>query len=199
MERIGNIKAVEQLPISTNNQNKINNRVETINNAESTLSNLKTSDQVPSPKNEIDVDSKPKVAVIDPEDWSDELSAIDSEIRRLDWSRIDESNYLNRSFGYRSRLQITQYSQLVSYLDQLKKLENGKLPDQAELPLQRNELINESNRILKDLDWDLSESRRYLQEIMKVSSRQELSDKQLSRFNNALAEELERRKTNSKK
>ena len=41
----------------------------------------------------------------EPSDWSNELTAIDSEIQRLKWSRDDEQEYLEKIFGYLDRVQ----------------------------------------------------------------------------------------------
>ena len=60
----------------------------------------------------------------EPSDWSSELTSIDTEIQRLKWSREDEINFLENQLGYNSRSKITNYSDLVNYLNLLKKTEN---------------------------------------------------------------------------
>ncbi|WP_320676891.1 hypothetical protein [Prochlorococcus sp. MIT 1300] len=126
----------------------------------------------------------------DPEDWTEELAQVELEIKRIGWSRIDESKYLDRAMGYSSRQLITQYSELISYLNQLKKFVKDESPESADIPLKRGDLITESNSILKELNWDIAKSRAYLLESMKVKSRQDLSDEKLMQFNNILLEKL---------
>ena len=57
----------------------------------------------------------------EPSDWSSELTAIDSEILRLKWTRDDEVNFLNKTLGYNSRNKITKYSEIVNYLNLLRR------------------------------------------------------------------------------
>ena len=49
----------------------------------------------------------------EPSDWSNELTAIDSEIERLKWSRDDEIDFLQRAFGYNNRNKITTYNEIL--------------------------------------------------------------------------------------
>ena len=63
----------------------------------------------------------------EPSDWSNELTAIDSEINRLKWSRDDEINFLEKTLGYNNRNKITNYSDIVKYLNLLKKIDKNKL------------------------------------------------------------------------
>jgi hypothetical protein len=58
----------------------------------------------------------PSEAPTDPEDWSDELAAIDLELQRLGWDRQQERHYLERAFGHGSRHRLTRYSDLVAFL-----------------------------------------------------------------------------------
>ena len=44
-------------------------------------------------------DNPPPETPTDPDDWSDELTAIDMQIRRIGWSREQEQEYLTRAFG----------------------------------------------------------------------------------------------------
>ncbi len=116
----------------------------------------------------------------EPSDWSMELTAIDSEINRLNWSREDEINYLEKTFGYNNRNKITNYSEIVKYLNLLKKTDNHN-PSKI-FNDNINTLIKESDIILRDLSWDHSQGRDYLQKEFNVSSRKELSEKQLISF-----------------
>ena len=117
---------------------------------------------------------------IEPKDWSNELLAIDSEIQRLKWSRDDENRFIEKMFGYNNRNKITNYSDILKYLSLLKKTNNQKLTN----GLKGNiiTLIEESDSILRDLSWDHIEGREYLQKEFNVSSRNDLSEKQLLLF-----------------
>ena len=116
----------------------------------------------------------------EPSDWSMELTAIDSEIQRLNWSRDDEINFLQKTFGYNNRNKITNYSEIVKYLSLLKKTD--KQNPSTEFNENINTLIKESDTILRDLSWDHSQGRDYLQKEFNVSTRKELSAKQLISF-----------------
>ena len=116
----------------------------------------------------------------EPSDWSMELTAIDSEIKRLNWSRDDEINFLEKTFGYNNRNKITNYSEIVNYLSLLKKTDNQN-PSKV-FNENINTLIKESDIILRDLSWDHLQGREYLQKEFNVSTRKELSEKQLISF-----------------
>ena len=116
----------------------------------------------------------------DPTDWSNELASIDSEIKRLNWSRVDEINFLDKNLGYNNRNKITKYDELIKYLSMLKKLNNDPLSKYKSTDLKS--LIKESDIILEDLSWDLKQGREYLQREFNVSSRSELDVQQLISF-----------------
>ena len=116
----------------------------------------------------------------DPSDWSNELTAIDSEIKRLKWSRDDEVNFLEKNFGYNNRNKITKYSDIVNYLSLLKKTNNQNQSKVVKVNI--NTLIEESDNILKDLSWDHIKGREYLQKEFNVTTRMELNEKQLISF-----------------
>ena len=71
----------------------------------------------PQLKVELPIKDKQKIDNIneEPNDWSNELIAIDSEIKRLDWSRDDEINFLQKNLGYNNRSKITKYDELINY------------------------------------------------------------------------------------
>jgi len=50
----------------------------------------------------------------DPEDWSDELAALEVQLQRLGWQREQESIYLQRAYGHPSRSRLTSYGDLVA-------------------------------------------------------------------------------------
>tara|TARA_Y100001968_G_scaffold74846_1_gene66250 strand:+ start:1934 stop:2602 length:669 start_codon:yes stop_codon:yes gene_type:complete len=116
----------------------------------------------------------------EPIDWSNELIAIDSEIERLNWSRDDEINFLEKTFGYNNRNKITKYDELVNYLNILKKIDNSILTKANSV--NKNSLIEESDIILRELSWDKNQGREYLRKEFNVSTRFELDEKQLIAF-----------------
>ncbi len=129
-------------------------------------------------------------AQTDPEDWSDELAEIDHELQRIGWDRGQEMFYLQKCFGHSSRHRITRYSDLTSYLNQLKELKPGAGPNEAAKPLRRTDLLNQCDQLLEKLRWTPEQGRRYLQEQLKARSRQQLNDQQLLSFNMLLEAEL---------
>ena len=116
----------------------------------------------------------------EPSDWSDELTAIDSEIHRLKWNRDEEINFLEEKMGYNNRNKITNYSDIVKYLSLLKNTHN-QTPSKV-VKGNINTLIEESNIILRHLSWDHIQGREYLQNEFNVSTRKELNEKQLISF-----------------
>ncbi len=116
----------------------------------------------------------------EPSDWINELTAIDSEIERLNWSRDDEINFLEKNLGYNSRSKITNYNDILKYLSLLKKTEavSDSKVDQGII----NTLIAESDIILRELSWDNTQGREYLQKEFNVSTRKELNEYQLRSF-----------------
>ena len=144
------------------------------------------------PKNteQLTTSEHPVDAQTDPEDWSDELAAIDHELQRIGWDREQEMLYLQKCFGHSSRHRITRYSELNSYLNLLKGLKPGEDPNEASQPLRRTDLLNQCDQLLEKLGWTPEQGRRYLQEQLKARSRQQLNDQQLLSFNMLLEAEL---------
>ena len=116
----------------------------------------------------------------DPSDWSNELAAIDVEIERLKWSRDDEKDYLEKTFGFNSRNKITNYRDIVEYLSLLRKI--NSLDSNNNIKAKIKTLIDDSDTILRDLSWDNKQGREYLQKEFNVSTRMELDEKQLISF-----------------
>ena len=116
----------------------------------------------------------------EPNDWSNELTAIDIEIERLKWSRDDEIHFLERTLGYNNRNQITKYNDILKYLNLLKDKNKKNKSDLLDENI--NNLIYESDRILRDLSWDNIQGREYLQKEFNVSTRNELDEIQLISF-----------------
>ena len=102
---------------------RLNKRLNIINNQEPIINfnqenKLKNKTKIDLPKNE-KLDNVNEIQ--EPSDWSSELTAIDSEIRRLNLSRDDEIDFLEINFGYNNRNKITKYSDILQYLNLLKK------------------------------------------------------------------------------
>tara|TARA_B100000214_G_scaffold358424_1_gene318917 strand:+ start:147 stop:806 length:660 start_codon:yes stop_codon:yes gene_type:complete len=158
---------------------RLKKRLKTITNDESTIisSNDKKiikSGKVELPKSEKNIINK------QPSDWSSELTAIDSEIERLKWTRDDEINFLEKNLGINSRNKITNYNEILNYLSLLKKVDNKNLSIQDNLNIKN--LIDESDIILRHLSWNHIQGREYLQKEFNVSTRKELNEEQLILF-----------------
>ena len=147
----------------------------------------------------VQADQAPSEAPTDPDDWSDELAAIDLELQRIGWDRTQERLYLERAFGHGSRHRITRYSDLVAYIKRLQALEPGTTADQAPVPLRRSELISQGDQMLDNLRWDATKARLFLQEQLGANSRQSLSDEQLLAFNIMLENEIVNRSASTTK
>lgn len=116
-------------------------------------------------------------------DWSTELTEVDSEIKRLGWSKDDEIIFLKK-LGYNNRNKITNYQELIKYLKLLKDIDLNSTNKINEL--NDKDLIKESDIILNDLSWDNQKGREYLIKEFNVSSRKELNVTQLKSFINKL-------------
>ena len=132
----------------------------------------------------------PSEAPSDPEDWSEELTAIDLELQRVGWDRDSEKIYLERAFGHASRHRLTRFSDLVAYLKRLRDLAVGSDPQNAEIPLRRSDLVTQGDEILRRLQWNQQQAKDFLNTQLQVSSRQQLTDEQLLNFNMMLEEQL---------
>ncbi|MEB3264038.1 MAG: hypothetical protein VKJ66_06670 [Synechococcus sp.] len=126
----------------------------------------------------------------DPEDWSAELAQLDLALERLGWRREQESLYLERAFGHPSRSRLTTYADLVAYLRAVESFSAPCDPASAPLPLRRRDLLSQSDALLTQLGWGAPEGRRFLEENFGRSSRQQLSDEDLLRFNMLLESAL---------
>ncbi|MDA9761492.1 hypothetical protein N9C84_00280 [Desulfobacterales bacterium] len=134
--------------------------------------------------------SEPNEAPIDPDDWSEELTAIDLQLKRIGWTREHEHMYLERAYGHGSRHKLTRYSDLLSYLNMLKSFEVGAEASAVQTPLRRGDLITQGDEILTTLKWDQERAKSFLQSKSGATSRQQLSDEQLFEFNMFLEEQL---------
>jgi hypothetical protein len=145
----------------------------------------------PAPQQETSPDPQPapECREADHQDWSAELTHLDLQMRRLGWDRDREALYLQRSFGHPSRDRITVYADLIAYLQAIEVLEPGCDPATVAVPLRRADLLDQCNLLLQQLGWDGSRGRSFLEKHLGVSSRQQLKDADLLRFNMLLEEE----------
>ena len=158
---------------------RLNKRINIVINNETKINSI-IEDKVKLPLNIELSKSEKKNINNEPSDWSNELTAIDSEIERLKWSREDEIKFLEKNLGYNSRNKITNYNDIVKYVNLLKDINS---PIQSILNKTNiNTLIEESDNILKDLSWDHLQGREYLQKEFNVSTRKELNEQQLIAF-----------------
>ena len=161
---------------------RLNQRINAVNNIDASKksikeNNIKTPLKVELANNEKTSDINVNY---EPSDWSNELTAIDSEIRRLNWSRDDEIDFLEINFGYNNRNKITKYSDILQYLNLLKKTNKQ---DKSKLPkVNIDSLIEESDVILRELSWNHIQGREYLQKEFNVLTRKELNEEQLISF-----------------
>ena len=126
----------------------------------------------------------------DPEDWSDELAALELQLQRLGWQREQESVYLQRAFGHPSRSRLTSYGDLVAYLAAVRQFQAPADPASVAVPLRRVDLLAQSDQLLSQLGWDAARGREALESHFQRSSRQQLNDDDLLRFNMILEGEL---------
>ena len=161
---------------------RINMKYDNEDDAELKISQDNSEKIKPKLKVELPIKDKPQIEDFnqEPNDWSNELIAIDSEIKRLNWSRDDEISFLQKNIGYNNRNKITKYDELINYLNILKKVE---IPNPSKSnSFDINRIIEESDNVLKDLSWDYKKGREYLQREFNVSTRKELNEKQLISF-----------------
>lgn len=135
-------------------------------------------------------DPDPQPEPTEPDDWSDELQAADRELERLAWDRDRSGLYLERAFGHPSRDRLVLYADLVAWLQALRRLEPGADPLTAPLPLRRPQLLEQGEDHLRRLGWGAAEGRQLLEAEFGVSSRQQLNDADLLRFNQLLEQQL---------
>ena len=126
----------------------------------------------------------------EPDDWSEELTAVEMELQRLGWQREQEGEFLQRAFGHPSRTRLVNYADVVAYLKALRCLEPGCSPASAPVPLRRPDLLRCSDELLGQLQWGAAQGRALLEEQFGKASRQQLSDEQLLQFNQLLEENL---------
>ena len=132
----------------------------------------------------------------EPEDWSDELTAVELELQRLGWDRHQEGIYLERAFALASRNRLVNYADLVIYLKALRTLEPPCSAATAAIPLLRAAMLKASDQLLGQLQWGADQGRSFLAEHFGHSSRLQLSDDQLQQFNGLLQKQLQKEPIN---
>ena len=132
----------------------------------------------------------------EPEDWSDELTAVELELQRLGWDRHQEGIYLERAFALASRNRLVNYADLVIYLKALRTLEPPCSATTAAIPLLRAAMLKASDQLLGQLQWGADQGRSFLAEHFGHSSRLQLSDDQLQQFNGLLQKQLQQEPIN---
>ena len=132
----------------------------------------------------------------EPEDWSDELTAVELELQRLGWDRHQEGIYLERAFALASRNRLVNYADLVIYLKALRTIEPPCSATTAAIPLLRAAMLKASDQLLGQLQWGADQGRSFLAEHFGHSSRLQLSDDQLQQFNGLLQKQLQQEPIN---
>ena len=163
-------KAISRLDKRINNENNSENNIKINNdNMSRTQSNL----EFPKKENTEYVNENQE-----PIDWSNELAAIDVEIERLKWSREEEIKFLEKNLGLNNRNKITKYKDIINYLSILKKIDNSNNQNLINI----ENMIKESDFILKELSWDNKQGREYLKNEFNVTTRKNLDINQLRSF-----------------
>ena len=108
-----------------------------------------------------------------------------------DGTEIKERIYLERAFGHGSRHRLTRFERFsAAYLKRLRDLPPGSDPQQTSVPLRRSDLLQQSDEILRRLEWHQEKAIEFLKQNFQATSRQQLSDEQLLTFNMLLEEQL---------
>ncbi len=128
-----------------------------------------------------------------PNDWSEEIYAIDYEIKRIGWSKEDEDLFINESLQYRSRDRITSYEDIMLFISLLKKIKEGSAAKDYKELFNSENLILKSNKLLDILGWETVKARDFLNKQFNKNSRNLLTKKELLKFIQLLEQELDRR------
>ena len=120
-------------------------------------------------------------------DWSDELAKVDQEIKRLGWTKKDENEYIQKTLGLKDRNRITSYLDLTHYIDNLRLLSTDLKPTDLEESHYRERLLEVNDKLIRVLGWEEDKCREYLMDYLQVSSRQHLTNSQLTKFNERLS------------
>ncbi len=121
-----------------------------------------------------------------PSDWSNELAEFNLQVKRIGWSKEEETEFLKTSLGILHRNKITDYTDIEIIILLLREIKDGARPSDIKHLFDRNFIIGESNKILSKLNWSTEQARNYLFNNYRVKSRSELSQKQLIKFHRSL-------------
>ena len=119
-------------------------------------------------------------------DWSNELTKLDIELKRIGWGKKEESDFINNIFGYKTRVKMTDYSDLILLITELSKIGKGTKVEDANKNNNVSNLIIKNNQILEKLGWNHEKARSFLASTIGSKSRKELSVDKLLRFNQHL-------------
>lgn len=132
--------------------------------------------------------------ISEPEDWSEELAAVDLELKRIGWSRNDEQTYLMRAFNIRGRNRLTKYNVLKEFLSHLKGFRPNEKAETIDMPISREKLMTYSNELLDKLGWTKENGSKYLEQCMNKKSRTLLTNHELMKFNLLLEDKISEEK-----
>ena len=127
-----------------------------------------------------------------PADWSNEIYAIDYEIKRIGWSKEEEDLFINESLECRIRDRITSYDDIVLFISLLKKIKEGSVAKDFKGLFNSENLILQSNKLLDVLGWETVKARDFLNKQFNKNSRNLLTKKELLKFIQLLEQELDR-------
>ena len=123
-------------------------------------------------------------------DWSDEIAEVDSELKRIGWTKEEEKIIMIKTIGYTSRSRITNLSELVLFRDILRMIKKDEVVDNIDNIFNREKLINNSTDKLKVLGWDNQRSVNFLKSYFNEISRAKLKLIELISFNLLLDSEI---------
>ena len=116
-------------------------------------------------------------------DWSDEIAEVDSELKRIGWSREEEKVIIKKTIGYTSRNRITNLKELILFRDILRLINKNEKIENLDNIFNRDILTNNSTKKLNILGWDNQKSVNFLKQYFNEISRSKLNLKELIRFN----------------
>jgi len=128
-----------------------------------------------------------------PKDWSEEIYAIDYEIKRIGWSKEEEDLFINESLECRSRDRITTYDDIMLFISLLKKTKEGSTSKDFKGLFNSENLILQSNKLLDILGWETVKARDFLNKKFNKNSRNLLTKKEHLKFIHLLEQELDHR------
>tara|TARA_B100000700_G_scaffold329345_1_gene450674 strand:- start:1664 stop:2416 length:753 start_codon:yes stop_codon:yes gene_type:complete len=129
-----------------------------------------------------------------PEDWSEMITKVELELKKIGWSKDEEKNYLQRNYGVNGKDRITKFDEMNQFYRDLLSINSGIETNSEILVSNRNLIIEESNEIIAKLNWDKNKARDFLKEHFNVLSRTELGIKELQHFNALLGKQITNKK-----